>query len=55
MSSRIGLEDIKKLFVDKYFECVENGNKEELLFLFKCKKFIYFLLNSLYKISLKFK
>lgn len=35
MSSRTGPEDTKKPFVDKYFECAENGNKEELSFLLK--------------------
>lgn len=42
MSSRTGPEDTKKPFVDNYFECAENGNKEELSFLLKCKKFTYF-------------
>lgn len=55
MSSRTGPEDTKKPFVDKYFECAENGNKEELSFLLKCKKFTYFCLKSSYKTSLKFK
>ncbi|XP_061176524.1 NAD-capped RNA hydrolase NUDT12-like isoform X2 [Saccostrea echinata] len=33
MSSKTGPDDTRKPFVDKYFECAENGNTEELSFL----------------------
>lgn len=44
MSSRTGPDDTRKPFVDKYFECAEKGDKEELSFLLRCKKFSTFMI-----------
>jgi hypothetical protein len=38
MSSRTGPDDTKKPFIDKYFECAENGNVEEIAFLLRGMK-----------------